>query len=93
MRVDLVQGGEVDVQFLNVKYDECFGACCLPDGQCVQVKPEVCTAQNGVFYGLGLALRRDHLRAAGRVLRSGHGRLHVRSRDELPARGGSGSRI
>jgi hypothetical protein len=51
--IDLVGSSVVDVQFLNVKYDECFGACCLPNGQCIEVKPEECVAQNGVFHGLG----------------------------------------
>ncbi len=48
--IDLVSSQVVDVQFLNVKYDECFGACCLPNGDCIEVKPADCA---GVFYGLG----------------------------------------
>lgn len=48
--IELTAGQAGEVRFLNVKYDECYGACCLPDGSCVEVKPADCT---GVFYGLG----------------------------------------
>ncbi|MBM3286725.1 MAG: hypothetical protein FJY88_05160 [Candidatus Eisenbacteria bacterium] len=51
--VDLVSSEIVHVTFLNVRYDECYGACCLPNGLCIEVRPEECMAQNGEFYGLG----------------------------------------
>jgi hypothetical protein len=51
--IDLVSSAVVNVQFLNVRYDDCFGACCLPNGQCVQVKPEECAALTGTWQGLG----------------------------------------
>lgn len=48
--LDLTTSDLVTVRFLNVKYDECLGACCLPDGNCIQVEPADCT---GTFFGLG----------------------------------------
>jgi hypothetical protein len=49
-----VTGGAIqDVNFLNVRYDDCFGACCLQDGSCVQVREPECLAQGGTFHGLG----------------------------------------
>ncbi len=45
----------VALQFLNVKYDECFGACCLNDGTCGEITEHACAGEGGTFYGLGSA--------------------------------------
>ncbi len=39
--------------FFNVNYDDCFGACCKCDGECVEVTPAVCDEVGYSFLGLG----------------------------------------
>ena len=40
--------------FFNVNYDECYGACCKCDGECVEVTPAACSQFLGaIFMGLG----------------------------------------
>ncbi len=39
--------------FFNVHYDECYGACCKCDGECVEVTPEECDRIGYEFMGLG----------------------------------------
>jgi hypothetical protein len=45
--------GVTEVGFLNYRYEECIGACCLADGSCIPTRAEQCAAQNGTFIGLG----------------------------------------
>ncbi len=45
--------GPVHVVFFNVAYDQCYGACCLPGGECSEVKEADCATAGGEFMGLG----------------------------------------
>ncbi len=44
---------ERTVIFFNVNYDDCFGACCKCDGECVEVTEAVCDEIGYMFMGLG----------------------------------------
>jgi hypothetical protein len=51
--IDLIGGEVQNVNFFNVKLDECYGACCFEDGTCRYVREADCAEQGGVFHGIG----------------------------------------
>jgi len=47
------QGVPVEVSFLNYRYEDCFGACCLNTGACVELREFECALEGGTFQGVG----------------------------------------
>jgi hypothetical protein len=49
-----IEPGELaEVSFLNARYEDCYGACCLPDGTCIEAQETECAEPGGDFLGLG----------------------------------------
>jgi len=63
------------VAFFNVKYDECYGACCKCDGECVEVTRIMCDEIGYEFMGLGTFCKDTECGAPSATKRSTWGKI------------------